>query len=175
MRLFERSLHMAGLLAALAVAGCGSSPVYEEEAFNSKTPYQYRIAAEPDKVCEAARLALLSQGYVTQESGSNQLKGSKAFQPDSDEHAVLEFNVACAMTPEGTVLYANAVEKRFELKKSSQSAGLSLPAVGSITLPWGGSSESLVLVSAQTISDPEFYKRFYGLVGKELGLASKAK
>lgn len=50
-----------------------------------------------------------------------------------------------------------------------------MPSVGSISLPWGGSTESLVMVSAKTISDPDFYKRYYDLVGNELGLKPKAK
>lgn len=111
----------AGLVATV-LAGCGSSPVYERESFDPKSPYQYKVPSAPEKVCEAARLALLSSGYETQVVAADQLKANKAFQPDSETHAVIEFNVACAQTREGTVLYANALEKRFELKKNSQSA-----------------------------------------------------
>ena len=79
---------------AVALAGCGNSPVFKEESFNPKSPYQYRAPAEVDKVCEAARLALLSQGYTVKEAAVNQLSATKAFQPESDIHAVIEFNVS---------------------------------------------------------------------------------
>jgi hypothetical protein len=164
------------LVAATAgLVACGSAPVYEGESFNPKSPYQYRVPAEVERVSEAARLALLSQGYETQQIAANQLKASKAFQPDEDTHAMIEFNVSCALTREGTILYANALEKRYELKKHSQSAGISVPSIGSITLPWGSSDESLVMVSAKTIDDPDFYKRFYDLVDRELGIKPGAK
>lgn len=168
-------MRFALVLATATLAACGSSPVYEDESFNPKSPYQYPVPVEAGKACEAARLALLSNGYEVQVAVPEQLKASKAFQPDSDTHAVIEFNVACAVTREGTMIYANALEKRFQLKKSSQSAGLSVPSVGSISMPWGSTTESLVLVSSKTISDPDFYKRFYSLVGRELGLAPKTK
>jgi hypothetical protein len=160
---------------AAALAGCGSSPVYREESFNPKSPYQYRVSAEVDEVCEAARLALLSQGYTVQVAADNQLTATKAFQPDNDIHAVIEFNVSCAVTHEGTTLYANALEKRFKLKKQSSSAGISVPSVGSISLPWGSTTDSLTMVSAETVSDPDFYKRYYDLVAGQLGLKPKAK
>ena len=157
------------------MVACGSSPVYEHESFDPKSPCQYRAPSEPGKVCEAARLAPLSNGYETQVVSAEQLKAGKAFQPDSDTHAVIEFNVSCAVTREGTTLYAKALEKRYQLKRSSQSAGLSVSSVGSISLPWGSTTESLVLVPSRTISDPCFYRRFYDLVGRELGLNPKAK
>ena len=160
---------------AVALAGCGNSPVFKEESFNPKSPYQYRAPAEVDKVCEAARLALLSQGYTVKEAAVNQLSATKAFQPESDIHAVIEFNVSCAVTREGSMLYANALERRFKLKKQSNSAGVSVPSVGSISLPWGSTTDSLTMVSAETISDADFYKRFYDLVARQLGLKPMAK
>jgi hypothetical protein len=160
---------------AVALAGCGSSPVYREESFNPKSPYQYRVPVEVDEVCEAARLALLSQGYTVQETAADQLFATKAFQPDEDIHAVIEFNVSCAVTRQGSMLYANALEKRFKLKKQSSSAGISVPSVGSISLPWGSTTDSLTMVSAETISDPDFYRRYYDLVAGQLGLKPKDK
>jgi hypothetical protein len=73
------------------------------------------------------------------------------------------------------MLYANALEKRYDLKKNSTSAGISVPTLGSINLPWGSSTDSLVMVSSQTISDPDFYKRFYDLVDKQLGIEARKR
>jgi hypothetical protein len=173
---FWKRLSIYGMaLATVLLAACGSSPVYEQESFNPGTPYQYPVAAESAAVCEAARLALLSQGYAAVVVAVDQLKGSKDFQPAEDVHAVIEFNVTCASTRTGTMLYANALEKRYKLKKNSTSAGLSVPTLGSISVPLGGSTDSMVMVSSQTISDPDFYKRFYGLIDKQLGIEPQKK
>lgn len=158
--------------AALALSACSSAPVHEQERFDPQAPYQYRVPIEPERACAAARLALLSQGYTTEDPNPNQLRGRKTFQPEDESHVELEFNVVCASTRSGTTVYANAQESRYELKKSSQAAGISLPSLGSISLPWGSSSESLVKVGGHTIADPGFYKRFYDLLDAQLGIRS---
>lgn len=160
----------SSLLAATALVGCGSAPVHQSESFDPAAPFQYRVPSELARACDAARLALLSQGYSTEQARPDLLKGSKYFQPETESHVAIEFNVVCAATRLGTTLYTNAQETRYELKKSSQSAGFSVAAVGSISLPWGSSTEALVKVGGQTIDDPDFYKRFYELVDKQLGI-----
>jgi hypothetical protein len=159
-----------GALAGLAA--CASEPMHEKEGFDPNTPFQYRIPAELDRACEAARLALLSQGYAAEEVRPHQLKATKAFQPDDESHVMIEFNVVCAATRKGTTVYANALEKRYELKKDTTAAGISVPSLGSISLPWGSSSESLVLVASQTVSAPDFYQRYYGLIRQQLGIGA---
>ncbi len=159
--------------AMCVLAACSSDPVHRQESFDPKSPYQYRVPAEPGLACNAAKLTLLSQGYVIDTPSQNQLKGSKSFQPEADRHVILDFNVHCVGTRNGTMLYANATESRFDLKKNSQSAGISIASVGGITLPWGTSSESLVKVAGLTVSDPQFYRRFYTLVEQELGINSQ--
>jgi hypothetical protein len=159
----------------VGLSACGSAPVHEVEAFNADSPYQRRIPAPLDRACEGARLALLSQGYTVDDTRPNQLKGSKAFQPDEDAHVMLEFNVTCAMTRKGSTLYANALESHYDLKKSSQAAGISIPSLGSISLPWGNSSESLVKVASETVKDEDFYERFFILVEQQLGITSRPR
>ena len=165
-------LHRSLLIGmALGLTACGVSPVYEDEAFNTETPYQRSVPTELDKACDGARLALLSQGYTVDDTRPHYLKGSKAFQPDDDVHALLEFNVVCAMSRTGTTLYANAVESRYDLKKTRNAAGFSVPSVGSISLPWGSSVDSLVKVSGETVTNVDFYRRFFDLVEQQLGIA----
>ena len=166
------------LLAAwliLGMAGCGGTPVHEQETFGADSPFQRRIPILLDRVCEGARLALLSQGYAVDDNQVNRLKGSKSFQPDEDEHATIEFNVVCAMTREGATLYANAIESRYDVKKSTKAAGISIPSLGSLNLPWGSTTESLVKVSGETITDAAFYERFFDLVERQLGLSPPRK
>ena len=161
------------LMLAVVLAACGSKPIHEQESFDPKAPYQYHIPTDPGQACSAANLALLSQGYSTEHPAENQIKASKSFQPEDDRHVLIDFNVTCSLTRTGTVLFANAQESRFALKKNSQSAGISIASVGGITMPWGTSSESLVKVAGQTVSDPDFYRRFYDLIDKQLGIVSK--
>jgi hypothetical protein len=165
-----------GLLAgcvALSLTGCGTRPVHREESFSTDTPYQRTISIDLDRACDGARLALLSQGYTVDDTRPLYLKGSKAFQPDKDTHAILEFHVVCTMSRNGTTLYANAVESHYDLKKTSNAAGISVPSLGSINLPWGGSTDSLVKVSGETVKDADFYRRFFDLVEQQLGNASR--
>ena len=160
---------------ALSLAGCGTPPVHKEETFSADTPYQRTIPAELDRACDGARLALLSQGYTVDDTRPLHLKGSKAFQPDKDTHAIIEFHVVCATTRQGTTLYANAEESHYDLKKTSNAAGISVPSLGSINLPWGGSTDALVKVSGETIKDEVFYRRFFDLVEQQLGIAPRPK
>lgn len=171
MTAMQRAPWLWGMLAiSVGLAACGNTPVHEGESFNPLAPYQYRVPAELDRACEAARLALLSQGYATEEAKTNQLKATKSFQPSDESHSVIEFNVVCAATRKGVTLYTNALEKRYELKKSNKSAGISVSSVGAISLPWGSSNESLIMVASKTIDDPAFYKRYYDLVDSHLGI-----
>ena len=153
-----------------SLAACGATPVHEEETFSTDSPYKRVFTSQLDKACEGARLALLSQGYAVDDTRPNHLTGSKAFQPDEDVHVTLEFLVVCTTSRAGTTLYANAVESRYDLKKTRQTAGVSIPTMGSISLPWSSSTDSLVKVSGNTVSDESFYQRFFDLVEQQLGI-----
>ncbi len=159
----------------LGLAACSSGPVYERETFDANSPFQRHLPISLDPACEGARLALLSQGYAIDDTRAHHLKGTKSFQPDEDEHVTIEFDVVCAMTRGETTLYANAVETRYDIKKSKQAAGISIPSVGSLNLPWGSTTESLVKVSGETITDKAFYERFFNLVEQQLGLTPPRK
>ena len=67
-------------------------------------------------------------------------------------------------TVRDTIAYANAVQTQYELKQSASSAGLSVSGVGSLSLPWTSRNDSLVKVGAETVSDPDFYTRFFKLM-----------
>jgi hypothetical protein len=67
------------------------------------------------------------------------------------------------------------VESHYDLKKTSNAAGISIPSLGSISLPWGGSTDALVKVSGETVKDVDFYRRFFDLVEQELGIAPHPK
>ena len=155
---------LAGLASLLTAACSTPTPVYLEDDFGRQTPYQHKLPVTAQVACDGARHALLSQGYQVDDSRMDHLKGTKQFQPDSETHMVMEFNVVCAKLHGAAMMYANARQSRYDLKKSLQSAGISLPTLGSLSLPWGSTTESLVKVGGETVSDPELYQRFFELV-----------
>ncbi len=169
----RRRPFIAALL-ALALAAC-SSNVYRKESFRENSPYQARFAATPAATCEAARRALLSQGYALAPPSGDSISGSKVFQPDEDEHIVLDVTVVCVAVDGGSMAYANAVQTDYALKEKSDSAGLSVSRLGSISLPWGSTKDSLVKVGAKTVEDPDFYARFFALMGHHAPRAMPAK
>lgn len=151
------------VLAAL-IGGCGGHDVYRDETFATASPYRKSLKASARQACDGAQLALLSQGYRLERTEPELIKGIKEFQPDEDIHAIVEFSVVCKDRGPGSMMFANAVQTKFELKKSSKSLNLGVSSAGSISLPWGKTTEALVKIAGETISDQDFYARFFSLV-----------
>jgi hypothetical protein len=61
-------------------------------------------------------------------------------------------------------LYANALLSAYDVKRSTSSASLGLTAIGSVSLPIGQSADSMVKTAEETITDREFYRRFFAAV-----------
>ena len=163
-----RSLLAAGL-AVLLLAACGSvskkkESVYRHEHFAPDSPFELSFDVPPAAACDAGRRALLSQGYVIEEVRTDWVKARKFFQPETSVHLQLNFTLSCLAEGEGSEVFANAREVRDELKSTSSSAGVSVAGVGSVNLPLGSSGASLVKVGEQTITDSEFYGRFFALM-----------
>ncbi len=161
---FRFTLSCVAAACLFALSGCGGPKVYEDETFAEDSPFEASFMSTMDTTCEAARRTLLSQGYSIVAFSSDAVRGVKVFQPDDDIHMELEFNVVCATTTRGTLVYANAIQTQYELKDTSKSAGLSVSGVGSLSLPWGSRGDTLSKVGAETVSDPEFYTRFFRLM-----------
>ncbi|WGY69558.1 DUF2242 domain-containing protein [Burkholderia cepacia] len=166
-RLFSVSCALA---AATVLAACSSppKPIYQQEQFDAtSSPYAHTFHSKSDATCEAARRALLSQGYVVSSSRNDAVDGSKNFQPNNDMHVVIEFHVVCAdANADGTssIAYVNAVQDRYTLKKSNTSASVGLSVFGSLSLPIGSSDDALVKTASETIPAGVFYERFFNLV-----------
>lgn len=158
-----------GLATVVLLAGCVSPRVAIDanEAFDSTATFTRTYAAIDVHACEAARRTLLSQGYVIGIATAEQVRGRKSFQPGPESHVEVEFNVVCAK--EGyagrrTIAFVNAVQDSFAVKKSNNSASVGVPALGSLSLPFIGSEESLVKVASVTITSAPFYDRFFQLM-----------
>jgi hypothetical protein len=166
-------LHRLPLLACagLILAGCASppAPVYRSETFQSESPFMTWISRDPAGTCELGKRALLSQGYQVDGVNPALIRGEKFFQPKPDKGVKLAITLVCLPSNLGTVMYANALETRYELKSAASSTGVSLAGVGSISLPWASDKEALIKVGDETVSDADFYRRLFALIE---GLAS---
>lgn len=171
----------AALLLAAAAAGCASSrPTVAEqrEAFDSTATYtRAYAAASPAQACEAARRALLSQGYVIVSAGADAVQGRKHFQPGGDAHVEIDFRVVCAAEASGragSIAFVNALQDRYALKKSATSASIGVGVLGSVSLPFAASDDSLVRVASETITAALFYERFFALIERFLPAGAPA-
>ena len=160
----------AVVLAALLSACAGTGPsVYSQERFDAEGLHARRYAEPAAQVCEAARRALLGNGYLVQQASAQGVDGRKRFQPSPDAHVEIEFHVTCvAESDRNTTVFANALQDRYALKKTSNSASLGVGPVGSVSLPFGSSSDSLVKIASETIPSADFYDRFFALVERHL-------
>ena len=168
------------LLASMLLSACATSrqSVFQNEAFGESTTYSRQFAATALETCEAARRSLLSQGYVITMFKPDAINGRKNFQPNGDVHAEIEFHVTCASSGtdgKGSIAFVNALQDHYALKKTNSAASLGVPALGSVSLPFSASDDSLVKVASQTILEPKFYDRFFGLVERYLLAAGSAQ
>lgn len=157
---------LSSLLGALLLSGCVTSgaPVYRGETFSAETPYAHWLPSTPAIVCDAGRRALLSQGYQVDHENTVRIQGSKAFQPGESTHVKLDIALVCIASEGGSTLYANAKQTSYALKASGSSTGVSVAGVGSISLPWTVSGDTLVKVGEETIADGDFYARLFLLI-----------
>ncbi|WAB99584.1 MULTISPECIES: DUF2242 domain-containing protein [Pseudomonas] len=159
-----------GLALVLAgVTGCSSkkTAIYEHENFDDSGTFSRSFPVSEAGSCEAARRALLSQGYIITSSGANQIAGNKSFQQNSENHLQISFSVTCAPDSgdeQRSTMFANALQDRYALKKSNTSASLGVGVLGSVSMPIGSSDDSMVKVASETVTAPQFYERYFALV-----------
>jgi hypothetical protein len=170
------------LLSALLLAGCGSSGrrvTYEPEEFGSTTTHTRNYEATEAQTCEAARRALLSQGYMITAANADLVTGRKSFQPAAEVHVEVEFRVVCALeggrgskaankASKSTVAFATALQDRYGIKKVNNSASVGVGAIGSLSLPFSASDDAMVKVASETLTDERFYDRFFALLDRFL-------
>lgn len=168
------------LLTCLSMAACQATkkaPLHKDD-FGNAEMFTYSVPGNHKSACEAARRAILSQGYIITEANESNVKARRKFQADEETHVEIEFNVVCASNSRGSnsaTIFANAVKDRYSLKKSSSSASLGVGGLGSISLPFGESNESLVKVASETLSDPKLYARYFELVERYLDDVNEEK
>lgn len=167
------------LCAAAAIAGCALPPgigrnppsVYQQERFQADQTFSRLFDANVQDTCEAARRALLSQGYVITVARGDAITGIKRFQPEGEVHVEISFHVVCV--PEGAdgaiaTAYVSAQQDRYVLKKLPNNTSLGVGPFGSISVPLSSSEDSLVKVGSETIPAGQFYDRYFALVHRLL-------
>ncbi|WP_100221078.1 DUF2242 domain-containing protein, partial [Pseudomonas gingeri] len=175
------SFHLRAVVLALVLAGAAgcSSPktaVYEHENFDDSGTFSRNYAVSDTASCEAARRALLSQGYIITSSDPKLVAGNKSFQQTGDTHLQISFSVVCAADGSAdhrSTMFANALQDRYALKKVNNSASLGVGVLGSVSMPIGSTDDSMVKVASETVSSAKFYDRFFTLV--ELFLPPEVK
>lgn len=166
------------LSSLLVLAGCAAQKPFQPDLFSTTiSPYAHTFAATSAQACEAARRAVLSQGYATSLSTAEMVDASKGFQPSPENHVSVSFHIVCTPGESSTstsVLYVNAVQDNYALKKSDTSASVGLSILGSVSLPIRSNSDSMVKISSETIPPGLFYERFFGLVDHYLKTVVRA-
>lgn len=152
-----------------ALSGCSSNKpaMYEHEEFSDSGTYSRNYPVSDSSSCEAARRALLSQGYIITSSDPKQLSGHKSFQQTGETHMEISFSVTCAADGNGntsSTMFANALQDRYALKKVNNSASLGVGVLGSVSMPIGSTDDSMVKVASETVTSAKFYDRYFALV-----------
>jgi hypothetical protein len=172
-----RRLVFSGALAgaALVLSGClatsGPRTFDVQENFSSATTFSRLFDATPAQTCEASRRALLSQGYIIAAASADLVEGKKSFQPDAESHLQMTVRVVCVPdSSDGKVSlgFVTALQDTYALRKTNNSASLGVGAIGSVSLPFAASSDSLVKVGSATITKDVFYESFFDLVKRYL-------
>jgi hypothetical protein len=176
-----KSFHMRTIglaLVVVAATGCSSkkAAIYEHENFDDSGTFSRTYPVSDAATCEAGRRALLSQGYIITSSDPKLVSGHKSFQQTGETHMEISFNLVCAEdggAGHRATMFANALQDRYALKKTNNSASLGVGVLGSVSMPIGSSDDSMVKVASETVSAAKFYERFFALV--ELFLPPEAK
>lgn len=161
---------LAAVLGGCSMGGRTKPAQSAYEAFDSSNTYSRSLDHSPAQACEAVRRALLSQGFVVGRAEADVVEARKYFQQE-ESHEQVEFRAVCMPQMRGdqqTVVFVNAVQDRYALRKSNTNASVGVSALGSLSLPIGSSDDSLVKVASETLQDPNFYKRFFAVLDRFL-------
>jgi hypothetical protein len=105
---------------------------------------------------------------------SDVVTGRKSFQPASEVHVEVEFNVVCAREgnrkdgSRSSIAFASALQDRYAVKKVNNSASVGVGAFGSLSLPFSSSDDAMVKIASETLTDDRLYDRFFGLLDRFL-------
>ena len=172
-RSIRRTALCGSAVLAVLLSACSSTTpaAFQREEFEVSNTYSRSFDGTEAQTCEAARRALLSQGYVVTIANADLVNARKNFQPEHDSHVQIEFRVVCAAQRKSTrptIAFVTALQDRYALKKSNSAASVGVGAIGSLSLPFTSGDDSLVKVASETVTSASFYDRFFKLVASYL-------
>lgn len=164
---------LALLLTACAGIRASSSEAMPqvEEKFGSAATYSRLFDATPEQTCEAARRALLSQGYIVNKADKDVVEGQKSFQPQPDRHVLMNIRVTCvAESADGQLSmgFVSALQDSFALKMASNSASLGVSMLGTVSVPVAAGHDSMIKIGSETVTSGQFYDSFFDLMRRYL-------
>lgn len=160
---------LALLLVAPLLNSCAGPDSYaRNEAFASDARYRRDFAVAAAPLCEAARRAMLGEGYIVARPEEQRLLAGKKFQVDEKQHAILTLHVNCEPHGGGSTLFATATEERFDVKTSRQSSSIGFPVLAPLYFGTVIESDNQVKTRGETVTQGAFYERFYRAVQREL-------
>jgi hypothetical protein len=171
---YRTTVWLVGLVSLSSLlTGCGTSfkKLPSQEKFGSTATYSRSFDTTPAQTCEAARRALLSQGYVINTASDSLVSGQKSFQPEVESHLQLEIRVVCvpdSKDGKASIGFVTALQDRYAIKKSNNTASLGVGVIGSVSLPFSSSSDSMVKIGSETIVSVSFYDSFFNVVKQYL-------
>jgi len=180
MSLFKKAalLLVPALVAALGACSSTKPGFRDDQLFSSTaSPFSRNFDFSPTDSCEAARRGLLSQGYLTTMTRTDAVDATKDFQPAPDSHIDVDVHVVCIAgdASNTSVVYVNAVQNGYALKKSDTSASVGLSIFGSLSLPIRTNSDAMVKISSETIQSGSFYEKFFDLLGRYLRSSARTE
>lgn len=157
-------------LISLLLAACSGPRTFaQREEFRSDSRHSRDFSVEAKPVCEAARRVLLGDGYIVAESAGQNVTGAKEFQIEENRHAILRVYATCGQRSGGSTLFLTATEEHFDVKTSRQSTSIGLPILSPISISNNSEVDNQVKILGETVTDRNFYERFYRAVEKKLG------
>jgi hypothetical protein len=161
-----------------ACAGRGTPALHgTPENFDSFETYSRLYETPPDQACEAAKRALMSQGYLVSIVNPTWIEGRKHFKPDNESHSEIMIRTSCLPEPDNaqtSLVFTTAVEDMFIIKKSSSSASLGLSTIGSISLPYNQNNDGIIKIGSKTVTTAKFYNQFFDLIEAYLPTSQKS-
>lgn len=158
------------VLISLVLAGCGGPRSYAEgEDFQSDSRHRQDFTAPVAPVCVAARRVLLGDGYLVVGDSDLSLVGVKEFQIEEKSHAILRVYVTCSQRDSGSSLFVTATEEHFDVTTSRRSTSIGVPLVSPISIGSKSEVDNQVKTRGETVTERDFYERFYRAVRQELG------
>ena len=160
---------LALVLAAQLLAACGGADNYaQREEFAAETLHRRDFAVAAPLLCDAARRAMLGDGYIVTRSEDGRLLGGKEFQVDENRHAILNLYVNCESRAAGATLFVTATEEHFDVKATRQSSSIGFPVLAPIYFGTLREADSQVKIHGETVTQNAFYERYYRAVQREL-------